>query len=1593
MTAHPLPRLVLGTLSAAVLALLASCGGADDSTTNTQAAPASTGERARALAATTRLAVALPNPADPLLAGLSIPADAATRGMWGAVQNWPMNAIHAALLHDGKVLSYGAPQNTDQQDGRTFSVWTPTLGFGTGAHAVSFEAGRVNTFCSTATWLGDGRLLISGGNTPRGSSLFTTATLTGVNDTAQLADDRWYATMLTLPDGRAVMLGGIDPYTEGMYQNPDAAIAAGQVSMTPELYTPGTGWRSLSGASSRLAFGPDNLRASYPRAWVAPNGEVFGISADQMWWLDVSANGGNGALRSAGNFKTGPSTTAPVNTGATNSAVMFAPGRILQLGGNGGFNGDGFPASDMATIIDINGGTPVLSETARMAAPRRFSSATVLPDGQVLVTGGTRRGNNGGSDAVYAAERWNPATGSWTTLASAARIRVYHSGALLLPNATVLSLGGGTPGPVFNQNVEVYYPPYLFRSTGTASVLATRPVMTGINALTHRPGAALQVEMQDSSAIARLVLVKGGTVTHSFNNGQRFVELPFTQSADLLSATLPASGNTLPPGLWQLFALNAQGVPSQAALLRIEAADATLPRDVPLALAATHVADAAAAVDAANLGVLGALPGLASEAQRSAARWLVRPGLADAACVSLEHAANPGRWLRHAGYRLQSAANDGSALFANDATFCPEPGLAGHSLSLRSKNFPTHVLRERDGQLWIDPQADDTRFRNSATWSVRLLPTATAAPLPTLGPLPAAPRQLGSGAVSYTPGLEAAGLSFSWSFGDGSAPTAFSTSSATSKTWAQAGIYTVTLTVRNEAGETRSTSFVQAVHNAPTATAARSSSMMLLEPRSGASARLWVLNPDQDNVAVIDTTTMARTALINVGVAPRSIAMAPDGTVWVVNRDSASLSVISTSTLAVTRTVALPRASQPQGLVFSPNGSAAWVTLGAAQRLLKLNPSTGAQTGAWATGAEPRGLAISGDSARLLVSRFITGALPGEGTASITTSGNVGGEVWVYNTATMAAPTTAWLRHSDKTDTEIQGSGIPNYLGAPAISADGRSAWVPSKQDNVKRGTLRSGANLDFQNTVRAISSRIDLTLATPAEVAALRVDHDNSSLATAAVHDRSGAYLFVALETSRQVAVLDAARGTELVRLEAGLAPQALQMSADSRRLFVLNFMSRSVSTLELGPLMDNGSFNLPAPTTTATVSSDKLSATVLRGKQLFYDARDPRLARDAYMSCASCHADGGHDGRTWDLTGLGEGLRNTASLRGRAGLGQGRLHWTQNFDEVQDFETQIRTLAGGTGLMADAAYFTGTRALPLGLAKAGQSADLDALAAYVGSLNTFAPSAARTSAGALSSAGAAGRTVFINQQCAACHSGTGYTGSAADNRYDIGTLKPSSGQRLAGTLDGIDVPTLRDVALTAPYLHDGSAATLEAAITAHAGVNIAATDLTNLAQYLREIGNEEASAPAPATSGAGLRGDYYLGAASFSGRLLVSRTEAVDFDWGNNRPAVGVPADGFTVRWSGTITVPTTGNYTFRTVSDDGVRLWVGGTQRINNWSDHGAATDTSASFRLTAGQRVAVVLEYYDRSGGATMRLQWRVPNSSSYVAVPASRLNHP
>ncbi|MBI2731902.1 MAG: DUF1929 domain-containing protein [Aquabacterium sp.] len=727
--------------------------------------------------------------------------------------------------------------------------------------------------------------------------------------------------------------------------------------------------------------------------------------------------------------------------------------------------------------------------------------------------------------------------------------------------------------------------------------------------------------------------------------------------------------------------------------------------------------------------------------------------------------------------------------------------------------------------------------------------------VPAVTSLPA-PLATAGGAVSYAPVMGAGASSqYSWNFGDGTGDTPFSTSTAANHSYSAPGVYGVVLTVRTDDGRVASYRFLQAVTSGAATSASRATSSLALEPRSGASTRLWVVNADNDSVSVFDTGTNARVAEINVGSAPRSIARANDGRMWVVNKFGSSISVISPSTLAVVQTISLPRASQPYGIVFSPVDGSALVTLEAGGKLLKLDGTSGAQVGSLDVGMDVRHMALTAAGDKLLLSRFITRPLPGEGTANISTTNAmgdpVGADVLVVDPRAMSLSKNVVLAHSERVDGANSGRGVPNYLGAAAISPDGQTAWVPSKQDNIKRGTLRDGNNLEFKHTVRSVSSRIDM--GSLSEDLPGRVDFNLSSVASAAAFHPKGAYLFVALETNRQVAVVDAAGKQELFRLEVGLAPQGLVLSPDGLKLYVSNFMSRTVSVMDLTPLVNFGQTTLKAQATLNAITTEKLPATVLKGKQLFYDARDPRLARDSYMSCASCHNDGGHDGRVWDLTGLGEGLRNTIALRGRAGMANGFLHWSANFDEVQDFEGQIRGLAGGTGLMNDADFKLGTRSQTLGDKKAGISPDLDALAAYVASLNSFAPSPNRNADGSLTAAALAGKTVFKNLNCARCHGGNDFTLSGdATQLKDIGTIRASSGSRLGGTLPGLDIPTLRDVWATGPYLHDGSAATLADAVSAHNsaslnGAVINSTDMGNLVAYLSQIGSEEGAAPVP--------------------------------------------------------------------------------------------------------------------------------------------------
>ena len=437
------------------------------------------------------------------------PTEAQPLGQWSTVSEAPIVQIHLNLLVSGKVLSWGGANGTPTY------LWDPATGLFTAVPAPS------ELFCAGQSFLPDGRLLVAGGHisNDRGlpnANLFDPATGTWEAVPA-MARGRWYPTNTTLPNGEVVTMAGADE--------------SGVNVLVPEVWD-GASWRPLTSAAFALPY--------YPRNFVAPDGRIFYAGeGQQSRYLDVAGTGRwtDGPPREFGSRDYG-------------SAVMYEPGKILYVGG-------GDPPTASAEIIDLNQPSPTWTFTGEMSFARRQLNATLLPTGDVLVTGGTSSGGfNNAEGAVRTAELWHPATGTWKTLASSAVARMYHGTALLLPDGRVLYTGSGDgpEGTVNERNYELYSPSYLFNGA--------RPTITGALPPSAGYGQTQVLNTPDGARIARVTLIALGSVTHAFDQSARLVPLSFSPAATGLTITLPASRTTAPPGPYMLFLVNTNGVPS-----------------------------------------------------------------------------------------------------------------------------------------------------------------------------------------------------------------------------------------------------------------------------------------------------------------------------------------------------------------------------------------------------------------------------------------------------------------------------------------------------------------------------------------------------------------------------------------------------------------------------------------------------------------------------------------------------------------------------------------------------------------------------------------------------------------------------------------------------------------------------------------------------------------------------------------------------------------------------------------------------------------------------------------------------------------------
>jgi hypothetical protein len=500
-------------------------------------------------------------------------------GMWTTLPGtMPINPIHAALLHTGKVLiisgsgncpptQAGCPQGPQYQQG---------------AALMDLSAGNITTmptswdmFCNGMSIMPDGRVLINGGTKGYGSlavvgvngeipftglvntSIFDPGTEFFI-DTTPTAHGRWYPTSTELNDGSIMTTAGLND-TDGLNNN------------TSEIWD-GQKWGAEIPGNPNISDFPGFQFPLYPRMHLLPTGHVF-YSAPSSATLDFDPTSSTWKLVAWTNY---PGLNDPNGERTYGTSVLlpltpennYSP-KVIIMGGDN-------PATNTTELIDLSPAGAQISAACPTYAPcwvpgpnmvqaRVEMEATILPNGKVLVDGGSAQDEDA-STASLKAEIYDPATNSFSSAGSNAFPRLYHNVQLLLPDATVAIAGGNPQQGVFENHIEIYQPAYLFNSDGS---LATRPTIGAGTPSSITYGGSFNVPTPDASTIASVVLMKPGSVTHSFDMDQRYVGLSFSAASGSLTVSGPPNSNIAPPGYYMLFLVNKSGTPSIASWVQV----------------------------------------------------------------------------------------------------------------------------------------------------------------------------------------------------------------------------------------------------------------------------------------------------------------------------------------------------------------------------------------------------------------------------------------------------------------------------------------------------------------------------------------------------------------------------------------------------------------------------------------------------------------------------------------------------------------------------------------------------------------------------------------------------------------------------------------------------------------------------------------------------------------------------------------------------------------------------------------------------------------------------------------------------------------
>lgn len=537
-------------------------------------------------------------------------------------------------------------------------------------------------------------------------------------------------------------------------------------------------------------------------------------------------------------------------------------------------------------------------------------------------------------------------------------------------------------------------------------------------------------------------------------------------------------------------------------------------------------------------------------------------------------------------------------------------------------------------------------------------------------------------------------------------------------------------------------------------------------------------NADSDSISALDVTSGVVTE-IPAGGNPQTVALSADGELaYVANRDDHTLAIVPLRGQLPTVTVKTCR--QPFGVVSDDRRL--FVSCFGDAKIAVHDGETLEPTGTIDVARDPRGLALSTDRTKLYVTHFTTGQLT------------------VIDIETAAV---------ERVVTTLAESNLAQSI---YIDASSDLAYLPQTRSNALNPALL------FDTTVFPIISVVDLRTGT--NMASKRIAIDVADRPSGIPIDAvvSANRLFVLHAASNDLSVIDLATGRAIAHLNAGANPRGMVLSPDQKRLYVSNALDGSVTVIDTMSLQVER---------TVAVTTIPLPASILNGKRLFNSSADPRLARDRWIACSTCHFDGGMDRRTWFFR---DGPRNTPTLVGIEHAGP--FHWSGDLDELHDVENTIRIIQAGTGLTEGSSNCE--PACDQAPENSGRSTDLDDLVAFMKSLRlerrqvSYSESSLR------------GRDIFFSSatRCAACHPPPLFTDR---QRHDVGTVNAPSERK--GMF--LDTPTLLDLVDTAPYLHDGSAPTLLEVLlaptrqgTAHGHVShLTDQDLRDLVAFLETI------------------------------------------------------------------------------------------------------------------------------------------------------------